>query len=48
MVHRWGSMDTPQLLEVVTQAAVNVVALALALIHLARTARRLEDTHRHD
>jgi|HubBroStandDraft_6_1064221.scaffolds.fasta_scaffold103670_3 hypothetical protein len=37
-------MDTPQLVELVTQAAVNVVAFALAVIHLARTARRHEDS----
>jgi hypothetical protein len=41
-------MDTPQTLELVTQAAVNVVALVLALIHLARTARRLDDDTRND
>jgi hypothetical protein len=39
-------METPQLIEVVTQAAVNVVGLALALVHLARTARRLEEGNR--
>lgn len=43
-VHRWGSMDTPQLLEVVSQALVNVAALALAVIHLARSAKRHEDS----
>lgn len=37
-------MDTPQLLEVITQTVVNVAAAALAIIHLARTARRHDDS----
>jgi hypothetical protein len=41
-------MDTPQLFEVLTQAAVNVVALALAVVHLARTHRRAEEADRDD
>jgi hypothetical protein len=42
-VHRWGTMDTPQIVELITQAAVNIVALAVAVAHLARTARRHDD-----
>jgi hypothetical protein len=39
-------MDTPQTVELISQAVVNVVAAALAIIHLARTARRHEDSDR--
>lgn len=36
---RWGDMETPQVVELVTQAIVNLTAAALAVVHLVRCGR---------
>jgi hypothetical protein len=41
-------MDTPQLLEIVTQLVVNVVELGVIVLHLERTARRLAEKLRDE